>query len=458
MSAYPLRWLLPLALLNGLLFLVLLPPWQHYDEPTHFEYAALIAYHGGVPTAQAVDPALRREIVASMDRHNFYPPGTVPDLFSAIPARPGFDQSVHPPLYYALAAIPIRITQFLPIEWQLYSARLLSLGFYLLAVLIAWRITTVITPDEPQVQALIPLIFIATPAYTDIMTAVNNDVLVNVAALCALLAMAHLIRTGLRPAPLILLGLALIVALLTKRTGLLLLPIAALTLFWAWRRAAFSRREGLWIGAVGGGALAALAMAGLRLGRGENGLSIAPRPWLIELDTAYLRLGIDRWLTSGNALSNPLEQLRVLADLGLKSFWLRFGWSHLSLGALADQMLIVLITACMVGLGILAYQQHQQLQTWERRWIWLMFSGVVLGWLSLAIRFEAGFDSPARNGYVPRGRYIFTMMVPHIWLLALGWQGLMPPSWRRFSLLGLLALFAIGTAATWAMLYGYYWA
>jgi len=37
----PERFILVLALANGLLYLVLVPPWQHYDEPTHFEYAWL---------------------------------------------------------------------------------------------------------------------------------------------------------------------------------------------------------------------------------------------------------------------------------------------------------------------------------------------------------------------------------------------------------------------------------
>ena len=39
-------WLIPLALCHGLLYMLILPPWQHYDEPPHFEYAWLIADRG----------------------------------------------------------------------------------------------------------------------------------------------------------------------------------------------------------------------------------------------------------------------------------------------------------------------------------------------------------------------------------------------------------------------------
>src|SRR5215211_1274006 len=55
-----------IALCQGLLYLCLQPPWQHYDEPTHFEYAWLIAHQPGLPQPETVDQALRRDLAASM--------------------------------------------------------------------------------------------------------------------------------------------------------------------------------------------------------------------------------------------------------------------------------------------------------------------------------------------------------------------------------------------------------
>ncbi|MGH2541649.1 MAG: hypothetical protein ACRDIB_02550, partial [Ardenticatenaceae bacterium] len=60
------------ALVQGLLYLRLLPPWQHYDEPTHFEYTWLYAKLGRQPGPQDVDPVMRREVAASMMAHDFY--------------------------------------------------------------------------------------------------------------------------------------------------------------------------------------------------------------------------------------------------------------------------------------------------------------------------------------------------------------------------------------------------
>lgn len=64
--------LLVLAALQGLLFLCLLPPWQHYDEPTHFEYAWPIAHRHALPALGSYDPAMRREVAGSMLAHQFY--------------------------------------------------------------------------------------------------------------------------------------------------------------------------------------------------------------------------------------------------------------------------------------------------------------------------------------------------------------------------------------------------
>jgi hypothetical protein len=36
-----------IAALNGLLYLFLVPPWEHNDEPGNFEYAWLLANMGG---------------------------------------------------------------------------------------------------------------------------------------------------------------------------------------------------------------------------------------------------------------------------------------------------------------------------------------------------------------------------------------------------------------------------
>ncbi len=64
--------ILILAILQGLLFLFLMPPWQHYDEPGNFEYVWLVANLDHWPKPGEYNNEMRREVLASMIEHDFY--------------------------------------------------------------------------------------------------------------------------------------------------------------------------------------------------------------------------------------------------------------------------------------------------------------------------------------------------------------------------------------------------
>ncbi len=167
--------LLFLALIHALLYLVIVPPWQHYDEPTHFEYVRLIMLWERQPALNEFDLTTNREIADSMYRFRFWSPSIRPSLVGSRPQNIGFDEKIHPPLYYSVAAVPVRLLRYLSVEQQLYAARSVAVLFYLLVVLCAWRITTIVTPDSPFMQLIIPLLVIFVPAFSDQMSAVNND-------------------------------------------------------------------------------------------------------------------------------------------------------------------------------------------------------------------------------------------------------------------------------------------
>src|SRR3954453_23899232 len=88
--------ILLVALIQGLLYLSLQPPWQHYDEPTHFEYAALIAQIGRLPHPGDENMAMRRDIAASMAEHQFFRNVPNPGLLGDN-AWIGISELVHPP-------------------------------------------------------------------------------------------------------------------------------------------------------------------------------------------------------------------------------------------------------------------------------------------------------------------------------------------------------------------------
>ena len=98
--------ILLIGLIHGMVYVFLMPPWQHYDEPTHFEYAWMIAHQPEWPVPGEYDWAFRAEMVRSMIRNGFYDgnglPVPDPDQLQGVIAGLQFPQLGAPPLYYVL--------------------------------------------------------------------------------------------------------------------------------------------------------------------------------------------------------------------------------------------------------------------------------------------------------------------------------------------------------------------
>ncbi|GAB4428598.1 MAG: glycosyltransferase family 39 protein [Chloroflexi bacterium OHK40] len=444
-----LRWLLPLALLQGLLYLFVTPPWEHYDEPGHFLYAAEIAageLHARGPAAVAIS----REVADSMYRHGFLDGAFRPDLLAPGPVRVGEDQRVHPPLYYALVAAPLRVVRFLAIETQLYTARVVSLLLYVLTIVAAWRIAVVLAPGDPLAQALLPALVLLVPTFADLMTAVNNDVLLNFAVTVAFLGAVHLVRDGLRPVPLLLALLGLTVAVAAKRTGLAATIPVGLALLWAVRRAPLRP----WMLLVGAGMAAVVAATALRPVVVGQTVLIEPRPWLEALDQRYLRLSLDAWLRSVSDIAAAIQPSQALVVVGFTSFWGRLSWGNVALPAPLDGVFAVLCLAagCGLLLGLLRGREEPLV---ERRIRWIFVVAVAVGVLALFARLHP-LPPPGVDAYIPRGRYLFWAIVPVVYLMAYGIQHLVPERWRGLSLWVLAGVLALSNLVALATLVAYF--
>ncbi len=441
-----LAWLIPLALLHGLLYLVIAPPWQHYDEPTHFEYAWLIANLDHFPASDEVDLQMRREVAASMDRFRFFPVGLHPDMTAPDPPALGQNQRVHPPLYYALVSLPLRLVAGLPVDQQLYTARALSLLLCALTITAAWRVATVVVPDEPLIQMVVPLMLLLTPSFADMMTAVNNDVLVNFAAVALLLGCVLLVCGGLRPTSLTLATLALGVGLGTKRTAVILLVPYMIALVWAWHRTPI--RAWVIIGILVGGSVA-LALTSVEIARTTDGTQVFTlRPWLAAIDSSYLRLDLDNWVRSVSDTERANGVYKLLLTVSFTSFWVRFGWGNITIGPWAEWAMAGICVVCGVGLLIRGWRGRGQLSILQERCNWLFLIVVLLGCLSLVARVHPLPPSGAAP-YIPTGRYLFTIMLPVIWLITLGWQGLLPDRWKPYGPIMLLGAWVTIDLIAW---------
>ena len=247
-----------IALCQGLLYLCLQPPWQHYDEPTHFEYAWLIAHHPGLPQPGTIDQTLRRDVAASMLQYGFWRNMPQPALLTDGPIEIGITELGHPPAYYMLVSLPLRLVAHLDITSQLYVARGVSVLLFVLVIAIAGGLMRDLTPRGHVLRWTVPLVIALLPPFVDLMTAVNNDVGAVVMFSLFLWGAVRTIRFGLNWRRLAwILGTALLAAW-TKNTAAIAIPLALLASLiafwiqrgWRWR----------WLAMVALGGCAALLL------------------------------------------------------------------------------------------------------------------------------------------------------------------------------------------------------
>ena len=239
-------WLLfTLALLNGLVFVFLVPPWQHYDEPNHFEYVWLAAHRPGWPQEGDFDRSMRAATLQSMiDRGFFRDMGEIPPLDVEEPWIGSVSQVGDAPLYYALASLPLRFFPPLAVLPQLYAARLVSWLLFLATLALAWGTAGLLFPQEHPLRWMTPAFLAALPSFVDIMTAVNNDVAAIAVAFLFLYFATRLLRRGWESPAVLGAFLAAALALFAKRSvfflPLLLPPVLLFALLrgaqrrWAW--------------------------------------------------------------------------------------------------------------------------------------------------------------------------------------------------------------------------------
>lgn len=250
---------LVVALVQGLLYLFLLPPWQHYDEPSHFEYAWLIAHRGSIPSPRDADDTMRRDVLMSMYEHDFYSNGGIPEWIGAgSQLYLGYSQLGDLPTYYLLVSLPLRVVGHLDVTSQLYVARMVSLLLFLLTIAIAGALVRDLTPPRHMLRWAVPLGIALMPPFVDVMTAVNNDVGAVFVVALFLWGSVRTIRFGFTPWRVLWLVGTAVLGVLTKNTAaitLLLLPVTVFVAIWAQRR-----RQWRWLVLGVGATLAALPL------------------------------------------------------------------------------------------------------------------------------------------------------------------------------------------------------
>lgn len=223
-----------LALLHGCLYIFLIPPWQHYDEPSHFEHVWLRAQN---LAPQTPDLSFRYKLVQSMIANHFYQGAQIPTLESIDAGERiyglEYSQLDEPPLYYLWASLLVRFLQDRNPAVMLIAARFMSVSLLVVTVLAIWGITCEMTVSDSPLRFWVPLSAALLPSFIDLMTAVNNDVAAVAAFSLFLWGSVYFLRNC---SILAFLGLVLttLLCLGAKSTAYFAAPLALFVLLLGW--------------------------------------------------------------------------------------------------------------------------------------------------------------------------------------------------------------------------------
>lgn len=323
----PLIAILLAYILVGNLYAALTPDWQAPDEPAHYNYIRQLA-NGRFPimTTQDYDEAYRNEVISS----GFAPQYDITTISY---------QDYQPPLYYLLQT---------PIFWlsngNLKAMRLFAVLLGTLTLSCAYLVAQQFF--RQRWLSLTAVAFIAfLPQHVAIQASLNNDDLSEL-----LIAAMLVVLLRYKPAApqatrhLLLLGLLLGLALLTKVTAYLMAPVIGLVLLWHhWPRWPEIIRHELLV------AVPSAVLATLWWGRN---LAVYGWPDFLGIE-AHDAAVVGQLTTSDYIAQNGLEfVIRAFFRTTFQSFWGQFGWMGVVMPSWIYQTLMLFSALVLLGFMI----------------------------------------------------------------------------------------------------------
>jgi len=430
---------LALALVRGVLYSVLIPPWQAPDEPQHYQMVRLIGDLGHVPslneTCQAsetyqVATVLHAEVVQSLRDNRFWEyrhRHLAPDLSdSRTDGEILHDEKLtatigHPPIYYVLASLALYPFRSSSLPVHLYVLRGLSV---LLSIVTVWCVFTVgnwLSLDERGQRSAdltsrtwaATLFAVFLPMHTFMSAAVNNDALAEMLASVTLTLVIWCCSRRFSYVHIITLIVLLLLGLFTKRTVLFLLPLVLG--FLAWK----SPNQRI-VGSASyrpSGNTALLA----RLVRSLTTFWVAKIILFLVILTIVYILAFDgatqkcwdlpvrtsQLIQADRYTSDAPNHYGIWVLLGFASFWGNFGWMNIPLDVAWYVALAVLTLGAMLGALRGARRVWLARRENPTKCCVMIFCALAV----LLVFAQSGASMIVRQ-MPPQGRYLFPAMVP----------------------------------------------
>jgi hypothetical protein len=348
----PLIALLLVALLEGLAWMVAMPPFQGPDEGRHVAYVQKVAEAHTIPWRSGHGPETVRRLSREADTAALWSGlGPAQGNVGAKPAWTGLDQRlwrardaalppeagkdggwaasfVNPPLYYLYAAAWWAPLEGSSLFARIQAARAASLPALLAVVGLTWLIAGELLGPALLPRTLATGLVALHPQLGNMAATVNPDLFLAALSAAALWAMLRLLRLGPSAGRVAVLAGLCAAAALTHGRGLAPLAPAALAVVFAWRR----RATWLALGAALAGGVAVLVYAASGAGSVRQFLSYLWQFYLPRLPGMSRSIGppgygvreafVDRFFGTFAGLevafpSWALDVLALLSALGL---------------------------------------------------------------------------------------------------------------------------------------------
>ncbi len=413
---------------------LLVPAFQHPDEPQHLAYIATLVARRSSATPSQIDPGVSRRVVELMAAHGWWTyygrPTPVP-----LPARvedAGLTMPlVMPRAYHVTSARLLRWAGLDDVMAAYWTLRAVSALLGLLTAAAIWAGCRIAFGRHVASGAL--ALVALHPQFALVSTAVNPDVLVNLSGAVLWWQAAHAVSGPARVTGVALAVVAATVGALSKRVGLPLLGMAALVavaaVLGARRGDRPSRMAHSW----------RLAMVATALAAVLGGLLLAEWTQVFRY-AADLFGGDDLFSIASTASFSTFTRNLV------QSAWLNAGWLTVPAPATWYQVAFAVSTLALGALPVLFVSATPGPKPWrsedhdaealDRSARWLL----ALAAAFVAIQAVSVYAGYYRAGYAAQGRYLFPVIGPFFLLVWIGATHWVPAGWRPLARASLLAV------------------
>ena len=424
--------LMVLALLRGLLFAAIVPPFQAPDEPAHAAYIESLAIGHRLPSAEDTLPPI---VKGSVERSKWWNELTMAGRFKGSHVIT-VSSSTHPPLYYAMAAPVFAIFYRFGDIW-IFAIRSLGALFSAFVVWFGYKTGRLIFPKDIRPACVTGALLALLPQPGFIMASINNDsLLILLAAAIVYLLVRFLQQPDAKIVALI--SLVLAAGLLTKASFVIFVPVAVAAVIVSAIGRETNLREMLMLFA------AALLPMVLISGWWYLGN-------LFSTDS-ILGLAVSQNTQAAGFWGTAFKY--AFMEKTFAQFWGFFGWLTLPMNY--KWYIAALIAIAASGVGYLRYfigirQGKAKISTFHAK-IGVLFTLLVIANYAAIVQFDLATAGGAQ------GRYLFTSLLPVMILLSGGLYNLVADRWGKqfvLALSGGALVFTVTAAALYIIPFYY---